>query len=98
MIIAWRVLYLTTLRKCPNLSCDAVFDTEEWQAVYIVTKRTRPPQKPPRLDEMVKMIASYGGYLNRQGDGEPGPKTLWIGLQRVRDFVLGVNAQKELQE
>lgn len=98
MIIAWRVLYLTMLgRKCPNLSCDAVFDTEEWQAVYIVTKRARPPQKPPRLDEMVKMIASYGGYLNRQGDGEPGPKTLWIGLQRVRDFVLGVNAQKELQ-
>lgn len=98
MIIAWRVLHLTMLgRKCPNLSCEAVFDAEEWQAVYVVTKRTRPPQKPPRLDEMVKMIASYGGYLNRQGDGEPGPKTLWIGLQRVRDFVLGINAQKELQ-
>ncbi len=99
MIIAWRVLYLTMLgRKCPNLSCDTVFETEEWQAVYIVTKRTPPPKQPPRLNEMVKMIASYGGYLNRKGDGEPGPKTLWIGLQRVRDFVLGINAQKELQE
>ncbi len=99
MIIAWRVLYLTMLgRKCPNLSCDAVFDTEEWQAVYIVTKRAHPPKQPPPLNEMVKMIASYGGYLNRKGDGEPGPKTLWIGLQRVRDFVLGVNAQKELRE
>lgn len=98
MIIAWRVLYLTMLgRKCPNLSCDAVFDTEEWQAVYIVTKRDHPPKEPPRLNEMVKMIASYGGYLNREGDGEPGPKTLWIGLQRVKDFVLGVNAQKKLQ-
>lgn len=98
MIIAWRVLYLTMLgRKCPNLSCDAIFDTDEWQAVYIVTKRAHPPQQPPRLDDMVKMIASYGGYLNRKGDGEPGPKTLWIGLQRVRDFVLGVNAQKELR-
>ncbi len=98
MIIAWRVLYLAMLgRKCPNLSCDAVFDTEEWQAVYIVTKKAHPPQRPPRLNEMVKMIASYGGYLNRTGDGEPGPKTLWIGLQRVRDFVLGVNAQKELR-
>lgn len=99
MIIAWRVLYLTMLgRKSPNLSCDVVFDTEEWQAVYIVTKRSQPPKEPPRLDQMVKMIASYGGYLNRKGDGEPGPKTLWIGLQRVRDFILGVNAQKELQE
>ncbi len=99
MIIAWRVLYLTMLgRKCPNLSCNAVFDTEEWQAAYIVTKRASPPKEPPRLDEMVKMIASYGGYLNRKGDGEPGPKTLWIGLQRIRDFVIGINAQKELQE
>lgn len=97
MIIAWRVLYLTMLgRKCPNLSCDAVFDTEEWQAVYIVTKRTHPPKQPPPLNEMIKMIASYGGYLNRKGDGEPGPKTLWIGLQRVRDFALGINAQKKL--
>lgn len=98
MIIAWRVLNLIMLgRKCPDLSCDAVFDTEEWQAIYIVSKGTHPPEKPPRLNEMVKMIASYGGYLNRKGDGEPGPKTLWIGLQRVRDFVLGVNAQKKLQ-
>lgn len=98
MIIAWRVLYLAMLgRKCPDLPCDAVFDTEEWQAVYIVTKGAHPPQQPPRLNEMVKMIASYGGYLNRKGDGEPGPKTLWIGLQRVRDFVLGVNAQKSLR-
>lgn len=98
MIIAWRVLYLAMLgRKCPDLACDAVFETDEWQAVYIVTKRARPPKQPPRLNEMIKMIASYGGYLNRKGDGEPGPKTLWIGLQRVRDFVLGVNAQKELK-
>ena len=36
--------------------------------------------------------------LNRKGDGEPGPKTLWIGLQRVRDFMLGINAQKESQK
>ncbi|MBI5178699.1 MAG: IS4 family transposase [Nitrospinae bacterium] len=99
MIIAWRILYLTMLgRKCPDLSCDVVFDTEEWQAVYIVTKRAHPPRRPPRLDEMVKMIASYGGYLNRKGDAEPGPKTLWIGLQRTRDFVLGIAAQKRLQE
>ena len=99
MIIAWRVLYLTVLgRRCPNLSCDAVFDTKEWQAVYIVTKKAHPPKQPPRLNEMVKMIASYGGYLNRKGDGEPGPKSLWVGLQRVRDFMLGINAQKGLQE
>jgi hypothetical protein len=97
MIIAWRVLYLTMLgRKCPNISCEAVFDREEWQAVYIVTKQAPPPPKPPRLDEMVRMVASWGGFLNRKGDGQPGPRTLWIGLQRVRDFALGVQAQRAL--
>ncbi|MDZ4252016.1 MAG: IS4 family transposase, partial [Sulfuritalea sp.] len=30
------------------------------------------------------------GFLGRKGDGEPGVKTLWLGLQRVRDFVVGV--------
>ncbi|WP_423202095.1 IS4 family transposase [Legionella fairfieldensis] len=28
-----------------------------------------------------------GGYLNRKNDPEPGPTTLWIGLQRLRDFL-----------
>lgn len=99
MIIAWRVLYLIMLgRKRPDISCEAVFGREEWQAVYVVTHKARPPEKPPRLGEMVKMVASYGGYLNRKGDGEPGPKTLWIGLQRVRDFALAINAQRELRQ
>jgi hypothetical protein len=31
-----------------------------------------------------------GGFLARKGDGEPGVKTLWQGLQRVMDFAAGV--------
>jgi hypothetical protein len=31
-----------------------------------------------------------GGFIGRKGDGQPGVKTLWLGLQRVRDVVLGV--------
>ncbi|MCG6870086.1 MAG: hypothetical protein LJE91_15535, partial [Gammaproteobacteria bacterium] len=38
----------------------------------------------------------YGGFLNRKGDGFPGPQTIWIGLQRCQDFVLGVEAQKAI--
>lgn len=41
---------------------------------------------------MVRMIASLRGFLNRKGDGFPGPKTRWIGLQRVPDFVLALDA------
>ena len=96
-IIAWRVLYLTMLgRECPELPCDLVFEEQEWQAVYIVTKKEQPPETPPSIDEIIRMIASYGGFLNRKGDGFPGPQTIWIGLQRCQDFVLGVEAQKAI--
>ena len=84
-------------RECPELPCDVVFAEEEWHAVYIVTKRCPPPDTPPSLDEMVRMIAGFGGFLNRKSDGFPGPQTLWIGLQRTRDFVLALEAQQALQ-
>jgi len=98
MIIAWRVLFVTMLgRQYPNLPCDVVFATEEWQAVYIVTKRRAAPSKPPSLSAMVAMIAEWGGYTNRKSDGPPGPKTIWIGLQRAKDFARGIAAQKDIQ-
>ena len=31
-----------------------------------------------------------GGFLARNSDGEPGVKTIWIGLQRITDFATGV--------
>ena len=99
MIIAWRVLFLTMLgRDCPEMPCDTVFADEEWKAVYLVTQRKVPPEKPPSLDTMVRMIASLGGFLNRKSDGFPGPKTLWIGLQRVPDFVLALETQRSIGE
>ena len=95
MIVAWRVLYVTLLgRECPELPCDLVFDTKEWQAIHLVTTQTKPPDKPPDLNTIVRMIANMGGFIGRKGDGEPGPQTIWIGLQRTRDFVLALDASK----
>ena len=97
MIIAWRVLFLTMLgRACPEMPCDVVFAAAEWQAVYLVTQRQPPPDTPPSLDQMVRMIGGLGGFLNRKSDGFPGPQTLWIGLQRAADFVLALNAQRSI--
>ncbi len=39
---------------------------------------------------MIRLIAKLGGFLGRKGDGEPGMKTLWLGLQGARDFVEGM--------
>jgi hypothetical protein len=97
MIVAWRVLFATMLgRTCPDADCEAVFAPEEWRAAYIVARRCPPPSEPPRLGEMVILIATLGGYLNRKHDGPPGPKTFWVGLQRVREFVVALAAREEI--
>lgn len=95
LIVAWRVLYLTRLgRTVPDLSCEVAFSRPEWQAAYLVSQRRAPPAEPPRLQEILSLVAGLGGYLARKGDGPPGPKTIWIGLQRVRDFVIALEAQE----
>ena len=50
-----------------------------------IVKKEDPPSEPPRLNEMIRMIASLGGYVKRKST-EPGPQTLWVGLQRVLDL------------
>lgn len=88
LIVAWRVLFVMRLgRECPDMPCDAVFTEEEWRSVYQIVKRT-PAAAVPTLGEMMILIAQLGGYLNRSHDGPPGPQTIWIGLQRARDFAL----------
>ncbi len=37
----------------------------------------------PTLNEVIRLIAQRGGFLARKGDGEPGAKTLWLGLQEI---------------
>jgi Transposase Tn5 dimerisation domain len=44
------------------------------------------------------MIASLGGFLARKSDGEPGPQTLWIGLDMVRHFVTALAAQADINK
>jgi hypothetical protein len=97
LIVAWRVLYVLMLgRECPELPCDAVLEAEEWQAVYAVVHKAEPPSAAPPLGDMVQMIATLGGYLGRKGDGPPGPRAMWQGMQRMTDLVLGWQAFKTI--
>lgn len=89
LIVAWRTLYVCRLgRSCPDLSCEAVFEPAEWKAVWKVARREDPPDKPPPLESMVRLVAQLGGYVNRKRSDPPGPQTLWIGLQRAHDFAI----------
>jgi len=88
MIVAWRILFLSRLsRHVPDIPCTEIFEEEEWQCAYVLVKKNALPSVPPTLSAMVKMVASLGGFLGRTGDGDPGPKSLWLGLQRLREAV-----------
>lgn len=97
LVIAWRIGYLMRLgRTCPDMDCEAVFDREEWQAAWLVAGKPLPPV-PPKLNEVIRLIAGFGGFLGRKGDGELGAKSLWQGLQRVMDFAMAIRAAREAE-
>jgi hypothetical protein len=45
---------------------------------------------------MIIIIASFGGYLARKSDPPPGPKAIWIGLQRLQDFIIARTSLDEV--
>lgn len=85
-IVAWKIMYLCRLgRECPDLDCEVVFEPSEWKSVFMTVRNAELPSTPPTLNEIIRMIAMLGGYVDRTST-EPGPQTLWLGLQRVHDL------------
>ena len=89
LIVTWRTLYVCRLaRAFPDNSCQAIFEPAEWKAVCQVVRRQPPPAEPPNLSQMGGMVAQLGGYVGRKRNENPGPQTVWLGLQRVHDIAL----------
>lgn len=87
-IVAWRLLWLTyQARQNPELPCDTILETHEWQSLYCHFHHVPlPSSQPPSLKQAVIWIAQLGGFLARKHDGFPGVKTLWRGLPRLHDI------------
>ena len=85
MVIAWRIYHLVKLgREVPNKPCTIFLEECEWKALVAYTKKDPiPPENPPTMNEAIRMIATMGGFLGRKSDGEPGVKTLWLGIQSL---------------
>lgn len=97
MVVPWRLARMMRLGRIhPDLDAALLFSSEEWQAAYILAKKP-VPQHPPCARDVICRIAGLGGFLGRKGDGEPGVKTLWLGWQRVRDFVEGSEYAQKIQ-
>jgi hypothetical protein len=88
LVVAWRIHHLTHLgRHVPQAPCTVYFEDPQWKALTVFTTRQPiPPPTPPSLREALRRVASLGGFLGRKSDGEPGTKSLWIGLQRLDDI------------
>lgn len=95
MVVSWRIAHLMRKgRTCPDLPADLFFDEDEIKAAYVLTNKA-PPTKHPTLNDVVRRVAMLGGFLARKGDGEPGVKTIWIGLQRIMDCVAGLRFMRD---
>ena len=82
MVVAWRVTHLMRLgRTCPDMDAALFFDIDEIRGTYLLTNIVQPAA--PSLNEVLRLIARLGGFLGRKGDGEPGVKTIWLGLKEV---------------
>ncbi len=88
MVVAWRIFYLTKLgRELPDAACTVFFEEDQWKALCAyTTKNPIEPEQPPSLRQATRMVATLGGFLGRKSDGEPGTKSLWLGLQRLDDI------------
>ncbi|WGG52761.1 IS4 family transposase [Rugamonas sp. DEMB1] len=98
MVVAWRIAHLMRLgRICPDLDASLFFDPDEIRGAYLLTKERRP-DRPPTLNEVLRLIARVGGFLGRKGDGDPGVKTIWQGIQEVRVAAQTIKALREEAE
>jgi hypothetical protein len=91
LVVAWRIVHLTMLgRETPTVPCTVCFEEHEWKALYAFIHRSphAVPAHPPTMRDALRALASLGGFLGRNGDGEPGTKSLWLGLQRLDDIAV----------
>jgi hypothetical protein len=98
LLVAWRIVHLTKLgRETPQVPCTVFFEQAQWQAVFFFSTRQVPPKEPPALRTILLMVAQLGGFLGRKGDGQPGAKSMWLGLQRMDDLAQMWRAIKSMK-
>ena len=83
-IIAWRLFWMKFLYHTdPELPAKAVLTDLEIEVLRVRYQGLKKEKLTVR--EALKLIAMFGGYNNRKGDGPPGNVTLWRGFMIIRD-------------
>ena len=87
LVVAWRVFWLTKqAREAPESPASTYFEPDEWKALLVRTGESPEPgdDNEPTLYQAMCLVAQLGGCIATQG--EPGPQTIWRGLQRLDDI------------
>lgn len=107
-LVSWRLLWLTYLSRVNGEQpCTVAFTELEWRVLHLAVRELDPlflrhnnydqsAGQPPPLHTAVRWLGKLGGFLGRKGDGEPGIKVLWAGLERLHNIVLGVMIAKNI--
>jgi hypothetical protein len=96
ILVAWRVLELThAARQTEKLKAEEYFGEDELEVLKKCQLKNGQVVNPEiTVREAVRWTAQLGGFLARKSDGEPGPMTLWRGLQRLSQMTLGYQLAK----
>lgn len=79
------------------LPADLVFETDEWKAAFILNKKPEP-REVPTLNIVARLVAQRGAFMACKGDGEPGAKSIWLGMQDIAPFVEALRYARQLGE
>lgn len=94
MVVSWRITYLMRKgRTCPDLDATLFFDSDEIHGAHLLAKK-KMPAKTPTVNDVIRLIAQIGGFLARKGDGDPGAKTIWRGLDKVQTAAQTLRAMR----
>ncbi len=98
MITGWRFHSITTrARRLPDTPSTSVYSKKGWRMIRMMRDKTIPPDVPPSVRKITRMLAGLGGFLGRKGDGEPGVKTVWQGYTKLVHYIEAAEALNEIK-
>lgn len=97
--VAIRILQLRQLSTEKRKPCDTVFETDEWQCLFVCTEPgKRLPKQPPDTNWAYYALAKLAGWSDSKRTGRVGWQTLWTGWERLQDRLLGWQAAMSMVE
>jgi hypothetical protein len=98
VVACWLLRLVYSARATPAAPATTLLAPVEWAVLWAARHPTQPVPAAPTLRELVREIAGLGGFLGRRRDGEPGVKTVWQGLQRLHDVLIGYHLARPLSQ